>query len=635
MADLSARNRARTGESAVRARRSPTVRRLLLGLAAALVALAAAGCDWMPLVGPGRQLATVTVSPSSATLTALGETRRFTATARDQEGKAFTRGERVTITWSTSEPGVASVDRDGTVTAVGNGTARVTATARREGDSARASVSVTVDQAVASVTVSPDSARATSLGETVTFAADLRDANGNPVADAEARWSSRDTAVATVDSAGVAEARGEGSTFIVAEAGGASDSAEFVVAIPQAKSNLTVSSFVLKPRGVLESETVRAEGTIRNEGEGSADRFEWEIRAGTEVLASGTVDGLAAGSSVAIPTQSGLGPLAAGTHHPTFAVDAADAVAETDETDNTRQARLESYPRGYEIELQFVGSLADTTKQTVRNARDRWGRVITSDLTDITPSDSLDLDRCFPDDPGAGKRTKTIDDLLLLARKDSVDGAGGTLAQAGPCFLRVSSGDAELPPLPVVGVLTLDSADVSTVRDEGRLGDLVLHEIGHTLGFGGLWNSQGGDGEGPFQLLEGAGTDDPVFRGALAIELFLEAGGDDYNGTPVPVANQGGDGTRGSHWRESVFDNELMTGFLNQGANPLSTVTIGSLADMFYAVDLGEADAFQISLRPMTAVGEPLELGDHLLGPPRFGVDRAGRVYRLFAGGPR
>jgi hypothetical protein len=60
----------------------------------------------------------------------------------------------------------------------------------------------------------------------------------------------------------------------------------------------------------------------------------------------------------------------------------------------------------------------------------------------------------------------------------------------------------------------------------------------------------------------------------------------------VPVENTGGAGTRDSHWRESTFNNELMTGYLNNGSNPLSRITVASLADIGYQVDISRADAY-------------------------------------------
>jgi hypothetical protein len=67
-----------------------------------------------------------------------------------------------------------------------------------------------------------------------------------------------------------------------------------------------------------------------------------------------------------------------------------------------------------------------------------------------------------------------------------------------------------------------------------------------------------------------------------------------YPGTPVPVENIGGPGTRDGHWRESVLRNELMTGIINAGANPLSALSLVSLRDLGYLVDDAVAEFFEI-----------------------------------------
>ena len=48
----------------------------------------------------------------------------------------------------------------------------------------------------------------------------------------------------------------------------------------------------------------------------------------------------------------------------------------------------------------------------------------------------------------------------------------------------------------------------------------------------------------------------------------------------------GGEGTADAHWRESVFGNELMTGFVEASTNALSRVSVASMADLGYAVNL-------------------------------------------------
>jgi hypothetical protein len=63
---------------------------------------------------------------------------------------------------------------------------------------------------------------------------------------------------------------------------------------------------------------------------------------------------------------------------------------------------------------------------------------------------------------------------------------------------------------------------------------------------------------------------------------------------PVPVENTGGRGTATSQkgWRKTVFRNELMGGFVGQTSNRLSRMTVGSLQDLGYKVDLTAAEPY-------------------------------------------
>jgi len=95
------------------------------------------------------------------------------------------------------------------------------------------------------------------------------------------------------------------------------------------------------------------------------------------------------------------------------------------------------------------------------------------------------------------------------------------------------------------------------------------------------------------------------------------------------VENCCGSGTRNSHWRESVFDTELMTGFLNFGANPLSVVTTASMGDLGYLVHYAASDTYLLSL-PLRAGPSPVRpLGDDILRWPIAVLDAAGRVTQV------
>jgi len=179
--------------------------------------------------------------------------------------------------------------------------------------------------------------------------------------------------------------------------------------------------------------------------------------------------------------------------------------------------------------------------------------------------------------------TGGIDDVKIYVTVDSIDGSGGVLGRAGPCYYRPVGGI-----FPLTGIMELDEADLNDLQVSGLLEDVIIHEMGHVLGFGTLWNASTNN------FLVGGGTADPYFSGTGAIAAFDAAGGAARTDPKVPVENTGGPGTRDGHWRESVHNSELMTGWIEGGGvtNPLSAITIASLADMGYTVNMSAADPY-------------------------------------------
>jgi uncharacterized protein YjdB len=80
----------------------------------------------------------VQVSASELVLTEIGETAELSATVHDEEGVEI---EGAQVTWSSSDESVATVDEDGVVEAVGEGTAIITA----ESGDAEGTIEVTVE----------------------------------------------------------------------------------------------------------------------------------------------------------------------------------------------------------------------------------------------------------------------------------------------------------------------------------------------------------------------------------------------------------------------------------------------------------------------------------------------------------
>jgi len=178
---------------------------------------------------PIGAVASVTLSPSSVTVSK-GQTEQFSAIAKDASGNVISGAS---FTWSSNTSSVATVDSNGLVTTIAQGSAQITATSSGVSGSA----TLTVVQ-VASVTVTPSPA-SIAAGQTLQFSAIAKDANGNVISGASFTWSSDTTSVATVDSNGLATAVKNGTAHITATSGGVSGNATLTVA--------TVASVTVSP----------------------------------------------------------------------------------------------------------------------------------------------------------------------------------------------------------------------------------------------------------------------------------------------------------------------------------------------------------------------------------------------------
>lgn len=91
--------------------------------------------------------------------------------------------------------------------------------------------------------------------------------------------------------------------------------------------------------------------------------------------------------------------------------------------------------------------------------------------------------------------------------------------------------------------MTFDAVDLAQMEAQGTLNDVIANEMGHVIGVGTIWSRKG--------LVDDIGGDKPRFTRAAAMEEFAALKGDGV-AEPVPVENSGGQGTRDSHWRDTV-----------------------------------------------------------------------------------
>jgi hypothetical protein len=194
---------------------------------------------------------------------------------------------------------------------------------------------------------------------------------------------------------------------------------------------------------------------------------------------------------------------------------------------------------------------------------------------------------------------QTIDGVVITVVLRPL--SGNILGSAGPCILR----DQGL--LPVQGYIEFNTNFLSQLEQTGQLGSVVLHEMGHVLGFGTIWNYNGLPGVSSNHLLDGSPGSDPTYNGSAARAAFFGSMslGFTFPGTPVPVEGlPAGPGTAYSHWRKTTFTNELMTGFLGAPPNPLSAISVASLRDLGYQVNDALADSFSF-MAAVQAYGQP------------------------------
>ncbi len=165
---------------------------------------------------------TVVLTTPPATLP-IGETFQLGGTIRDARGGLLL--DR-TITWSSSNARVASVSASGLVTALGQGSAKITGSV--EGKTAAVTITVPAPAAVVTtVALSPSSA-ALDVGETAQLSATPQDQRGGAM-DRPVTWTSSNAGVATVSRSGLLAAVGAGNAVITASADGKSGSLSVTV----------------------------------------------------------------------------------------------------------------------------------------------------------------------------------------------------------------------------------------------------------------------------------------------------------------------------------------------------------------------------------------------------------------------
>ena len=444
------------------------------------------------------------------------------------------------------------------------------------------------------VTISaPADGGATVVGQTVTFSGEASDPEDGPITGAALVWTS--------DLDGPI---GTGTGFTRNDLSGGTHAITLTATDSEGASGQASIAF-----GVGGAPQVEILGPV-DQGSGAPHT----VMLGTSVTftasASDVEDGPLAGAALVwtsnLDGQLGTGlsfataDLAPGMHTVTLAV--------TDSDDNEAKATVLVIVKppaeaGFQIHARNSEGveLSPAQRTAVEAAVAKLQAVIVGDIPNVT---SFEFNGGSCGGAAVPPLDESIDDVIIYLEFVPIDGPGGTIGSAGPCIVRTSGGQSTA--FSVLGGMRFDTADLQTLDALGLLEDIVLHEMMHVLGFGIFWDGivvppstvpdtflvQPSEPSNDNYV---EGMTDTHFDGANAIAQFQSIGGNTYTGGAiVPVENDTatfGMGSLDGHWREGVFDEEIMTTAANQ-ENPLSVVTIGQFEDLGYDVDYDAADPY-------------------------------------------
>lgn len=234
----------------------------------------------------------------------------------------------------------------------------------------------------------------------------------------------------------------------------------------------------------------------------------------------------------------------------------------------------------FKIDLLFASALTPEEQAVFTRATARWSEVIAKSY-----SSSIQLESSVYCGMYFGRLAVT--DLVIVVRTGRMDGVGGALGSGTICA------QDELG-RPRLGYVAFDNDDMKAMMATDAFYYLVLHEIGHVLGLGSKWSASGLVGD----LL-------PETGGYAYLGRYGNAGDAEVRQQSQGVAvveDEGGVGTARLHWKNTVYEHELMSGFMSVDGSvqPLSRLTIQALRDLGYAhADASKADEFYVTAPPV------------------------------------
>ena len=217
------------------------------------------------------------------------------------------------------------------------------------------------------------------------------------------------------------------------------------------------------------------------------------------------------------------------------------------------------------LDISSISGNIEPWFDLVLQAAARWERIISEDPWGPWSEKIL---RYLPEENIATRIPREgVDDIYVSVFEVDIDGPGGLFALAGPDL--IIGADSKI----VAGSIQIDPNDIEIALEKNVFLPLLLHELGHVLGVGTMWEEHG--------LVDGE-----TYIGIHGVEAWQDEVGCSTGYLPLS----------GNHWNEDCVQNEFMTPFFrfNHPA-PVSSLTMGSLEDLGYVVNRQEEDLFGLS----------------------------------------
>jgi len=162
--------------------------------------------------GVGPPLSSLSFVTTDITLSSLGENYQLKLSAKTAQGEDFKNPK---ITWTSTDPGVATVSETGLITSVTNGSTEISV----HSGTLTATTSVVVAQTPATIDLSAKKIRFENIGDTAQIFVVVQDALGSPLVNPTITWASDNPSVASVSGSGIVTAIDLGQSSIIVQAG--------------------------------------------------------------------------------------------------------------------------------------------------------------------------------------------------------------------------------------------------------------------------------------------------------------------------------------------------------------------------------------------------------------------------------